>query len=368
MKSLANPVHRSKRFRPLPTEVVTPTQRPRTEAVHGQRVFSCSKLTVIVPETIVARLCRFAENAWPLEWLGQAVGHRYVDADGDYVVVLGIVPDTDAIATAGMVKSTSKSEFNTRTAATVLYPDGEVLAWVHTHPGYGARFSSQDFRNQRTWTEPYHLGIVVDPSDARGVMSVYRGPEGELMQLVEPSSPRPGPGRPSYSSTVTGQAASLGAPPLKFPESPPVSSEAQIGLSRMATGKEVDAHDKSQPRRKSRIVARIARINVWLALGLILIVVGILQRLNSSLSEIQSEQRVQSARIQSLSMERQSLSPPTATAPVATDQASTREPSTVESGYPVISTAEQAAKACLNPTLPTAEPLSSVTPAVASKP
>lgn len=368
MKVLPEPARRSKRFRPLPTEVVAPTRRPRIEIIHEKRVFTCSTLTVVIPESIVARLCRFAENARPLEWLGQAVGRRYIDAEGEYVVVFGIVPDIDAIATAGMVKSTPKSEFDTRTAATVLYPDGEVLAWVHTHPGYGARFSGQDFRNQRTWTEPYHLGIVVDPSDARSVMSVYRGPEGELMQLVESTWPRSGPCGPCYSSAATVQAASLGAPPLKFPEPPPVSCEARIGLSRMSMDTEVDAHDKAQPRRKSRIVDRIASINVWLALGLILIVVGIFQRLNSSLSEIQSEQRAQSVRIKSLSTDRQSASGPTVVAPAATDRSSTNDFSTVEPADSLNTDAERVAMACLNPTLPMAEPRSSVTPAVTPKP
>jgi len=42
--------------------------------------------------------------------------------------------------------------------------DQRVVGWYHSHPGFGAFFSSTDKKTQRDFfNQPYNIGLVVDP-------------------------------------------------------------------------------------------------------------------------------------------------------------------------------------------------------------
>lgn len=136
-----------------------------------------------VPTSLVDRCVAWGRKAAPNEWYGLVVGKLCEHGGRRHVVVLGVVPDPEAEGRPSSVKTTSNSEFRTRMSARVLYPDGIVLGWAHGHLKHGIRFSAVDRANQRTWTQPHSLGIVVDPWHAERV-SVYRGPDSELLTLV----------------------------------------------------------------------------------------------------------------------------------------------------------------------------------------
>jgi proteasome lid subunit RPN8/RPN11 len=163
----------------------------RSLARVGYLVYAGSSgFEVAISEHVVERMMLLGLQAAPREWYGLLVGRVYEDDVGRHVVILGVVPDPEADAHTGSVRTSFDSELRTRMAARLLYPDGVSVGWVHGHIRYGARYSSTDFKNQATWTQPHSIGIVVDPfSDPR--LGVYRGPEGELLEPVMPSAPLP---------------------------------------------------------------------------------------------------------------------------------------------------------------------------------
>jgi proteasome lid subunit RPN8/RPN11 len=163
----------------------------RSLARVGYLVYSGSSgFEVAISEHVVERMMLLGRQAAPREWYGLLVGRVYEDDVGRHVVILGVVPDPEADAHTGSVRTSFDSELRTRMAARLLYPDGVSVGWAHGHIRYGARYSSTDFKNQATWTQPHSIGIVVDPfSDPR--LGVYRGPEGELLEPVMPSAPLP---------------------------------------------------------------------------------------------------------------------------------------------------------------------------------
>lgn len=163
-----------------------------------------------VPVAVVERCVAWGLQAEPNEWYGLVIGKLCEAGGRRHVVVLGVVPDPGAKGHPGSVETTSDSEFRTRMSARLLYPDGIVLGWVHGHLRHGVRFSSTDQATQRTWTQPHALGIVVDPWNAKR-LAVYRGPDSELMTLVE-EVPAPAPcGRSEKPSRLRRLAARVRA-------------------------------------------------------------------------------------------------------------------------------------------------------------
>ena len=170
----------------------------RSTARTGYLVFANSAgFEVAIPEIVVERMTVLGELASPREWYGLLVGRLYEDAEGRHVIILGVVPDPEADARNGSVRTSFDSELRTRMTAQSLYPDGMPVGWAHGHIRYGARYSSTDFRNQATWTQPHSIGIVVDPF-SEPKLGVYRGPEGEVLKRVLPP--------PAAPATVTSKA------------------------------------------------------------------------------------------------------------------------------------------------------------------
>jgi proteasome lid subunit RPN8/RPN11 len=172
-------------FRPVShvTEPITPVARALART--GYLIFrGADGFEVAIPAQVVERMLAFGRAAAPLEWFGLVVGRVGEDERGRHVVVLGVVPDPEARAERHFVQSTVASEFETRTSARTLYPDGIVVGWVHGHVRQGAQYSSTDRENQTSWGQTHSLGVVVDPWDPKRV-AVYRGPRSELLTLVE---------------------------------------------------------------------------------------------------------------------------------------------------------------------------------------
>lgn len=179
---------RAPTFRPLPIIEEPDRVLPRAEALGRGWVFEARDgFQALMAEALVRRLETWAKAAAPKEWFGLAIVQRCRDDRGNYALVLGVVPDTDARTAPASVTTTAESEFRTRHSARILYPDGVPGGWAHSHPGYGVAFSQQDRRNQATWTEPDSLGIVVDPW-AEATVGVYRGPRSERLRLVTATS------------------------------------------------------------------------------------------------------------------------------------------------------------------------------------
>lgn len=181
-------------------EKVHAVNRDAAPAEH--RVFRADDgFEAIVAEQVIERAVAIGRASEPLEWMGLLVGRICEDARGRYVRVLGMVRDREATAGRHDVHSTPESEAATRALARDLFPDCVAIGWIHGHVRHGVFFSPVDRENQRSWRQPYAVGIVVDPWN-RELLAVYRGPESERLTPVttsasHPATPLPQPRRPS---------------------------------------------------------------------------------------------------------------------------------------------------------------------------
>ena len=161
-----------------------PMQREAARA--GYRIFrSRDGFEVALGVAVIRRAILMGRSAAPNEWIGLLVGQLFSDDGGDHVVVVGLVPDVDAVVGPGFVATSHESEFRTRALARTLFPDGIIVGWVHGHVRHGVQYSATDRQNQATWRKEHAIGIVVDPWDPKE-LAVYRGPESELLQEVLP--------------------------------------------------------------------------------------------------------------------------------------------------------------------------------------
>ena len=169
-------------FRILADDEVVPDKKSRTLERGARLVFTAADgFEVLVDEVILARLVFWAKTNAPNEWMGFVAASYFVDDEGVYLVVRGIVPATGAKATAVTVVTTPAIEADARAMASLCFPDAQVWGWVHSHPGYGTEFSGPDRANQRKWSAD-SVGLVVDPFAAEGhQLGVYRGPDSERL-------------------------------------------------------------------------------------------------------------------------------------------------------------------------------------------
>jgi proteasome lid subunit RPN8/RPN11 len=205
-------------FRPVEVVPEPVHDVSRELARSGYRVYrGMDGFEAAVAEHVVERALAIGKKAAPNEWYGLLVGRLYRDERSSHVVVLGLVPDPEASAGTGYVKTTHASEFRTRALARLVYPDAVILGWIHGHVRYGARYSATDRENQATWTQSHAIGIVVDPFD-RTEIAVYRGPNAELLAAAadEPSdtlrAPPPVPPEPPTEGASAPKPSTSPAP------------------------------------------------------------------------------------------------------------------------------------------------------------
>ena len=164
-----------------------PLRRRGTRDDANARVFRARDgFETRIDECLIERALAIGRAAKPHEWLALLLGDV---VDGSHVSVRELAVDARVDAGPNHVRSTPDSEAFTRAAARLAFPELEVVGWIHGHLGHGARFSSVDHENQRTWSDECAIGIVVDPWSTPEI-AVYRGPDAELLREV-PSVRRP---------------------------------------------------------------------------------------------------------------------------------------------------------------------------------
>jgi len=131
---------------------------------------------------VIERAFALSRRAHPNEWIGRLITEVREDAAGTYVVVLGIVPDSEASVTPAYAESSPMANSRVNELAERAFGRSAVGGPAHGHTGCGATYSVTDRANQRGWPDPWALGLVVDPWGKPDV-GVYRGPDSE--RLVE---------------------------------------------------------------------------------------------------------------------------------------------------------------------------------------
>lgn len=85
------------------------------------------------------------------------------------------------------------------------HPDLEIVGWYHSHPGFGIFLSDHDLFIQRHFFErPGQIAHVVDP--VAGSEGIFGWEDGEIVELVQTATERPGLGRASARAEAPPEA------------------------------------------------------------------------------------------------------------------------------------------------------------------
>lgn len=147
------------RIRPVPLQLMPTTPDAQSFSEHrtadGARIF--------VAHTVIDALITLESEHHPNESAGLLFGGYYTDGENKCTVVTHFEPprDGEVIGSEAMVTITAAGAEQMQSRAHRRLLLLNAVGWGHTHPTFEAYFSGTDRREQRAWTEPGSVGIVV---------------------------------------------------------------------------------------------------------------------------------------------------------------------------------------------------------------
>ena len=81
---------------------------------------------------------------------------------------IGQAPVLDSINERARVRASGPAVYRTTRALRRAFPIADLVGWWHSHPGFGTHFSSTDRETQATYSAPWSVGLVVDPTESGG--------------------------------------------------------------------------------------------------------------------------------------------------------------------------------------------------------
>ncbi len=131
------------------------------------------------------QMAGWGQKASHVEVIGRLAGRRCTDGKGGYVLVERATLNRRArcgvafVMTDFAAEDSGRREFQRKCRAL------DCVDWWHTHPSSLALFYSEtDRQNQRTWSDPNAIGIVLNPALQGDVVKVFRGPHSIELRLV----------------------------------------------------------------------------------------------------------------------------------------------------------------------------------------
>lgn len=121
-------------------------------------------LKIFIPRPVFEGIIAHSNTTLDREVGGSLIGNLYAYRGVDYIEIEGYIPAERAVSLPASFRFTHDS-FEARTRRMEReFPDGIVVGWHHTHPGYSVFLSSTDVYAHRThFALPWMVAFVVDP-------------------------------------------------------------------------------------------------------------------------------------------------------------------------------------------------------------
>lgn len=196
--------------------------RPRPTASGSFKIFrsELDGFRVYIHREVIHSIIQHAEKGGVNEVIGLLAGRICVDpATGPYTVIMvaGEARNGEFQSTAGEVELLAEGLDRVRSRIEDTHPDREVVGWYHTHPHCQPRFSSIDTREQRSWSDPNHIGIVYSGQKTDEPFGVYRGPSATLLSPARSAATKP---RARSISRVVGDGSRTAIQTSYLPQPP----------------------------------------------------------------------------------------------------------------------------------------------------
>jgi hypothetical protein len=150
----------------------------------GYAEFRLGSHAVFVHPGVCGRLSKAAHDADPHETGGVLAGRVLQDIEGNYTIVEGAAIAPRRSGSVGRISLSPDLTAELKKEATTRYPTCDVVGWWHSHLSPSG-FSGVDQDNQRVWSDPSHVGLLVFARAGSRRALAYLGPESRLMETVE---------------------------------------------------------------------------------------------------------------------------------------------------------------------------------------
>ena len=150
---------------------------------------------VVLRQSIVNHIHLHGQQTTEVEICGVLVGRGYRDEQGPFIYIEGAIRGDHAESQVAQVTFTAETWNHIYAIADNAWPEGRILGWYHTHPGFGIFLSGMDlFIHDNFFNSPEQFAIVYDPLS--GEEGIFLWKEGQAMRaeyLVEPDAPADAP-------------------------------------------------------------------------------------------------------------------------------------------------------------------------------
>ncbi len=164
---------------PLLRSAPNPAKFTEHRTADGRRIY--------VAIDVIENLARLERAEHPVETACLLFGGFFSDGEHPCAIVTRLIlPEPgEVIGSPSMVTITAEGSEQMVARAWLENPLLKPLGWGHTHPCFEAYFSHVDREEQRVWTEPASVGVVISGLEApRNRYQVFVGPESEPAPLV----------------------------------------------------------------------------------------------------------------------------------------------------------------------------------------
>jgi proteasome lid subunit RPN8/RPN11 len=136
--------------------------------------------TVLVLHSVMNRLRERSHLALPVETGGLLAGRVFRDEQGPYTVVLEFVEAAPSAGGLGLFRLSPEATHAIKDRLALVAPACDVVGWFHSHPS-PMHYSQTDRANQRLWSDPNHVGILVFATGTE-FGALYQDPDSRLLR------------------------------------------------------------------------------------------------------------------------------------------------------------------------------------------
>jgi proteasome lid subunit RPN8/RPN11 len=169
------------------------------------------RVPVVIRQSVLNAVHLHGQQHNDVEICGVLVGRGYRDEQGPYLYIQGAIRGDHAESQVAQVTFTSDTWNHIHAIMDNAFPEERILAWYHTHPGFGVFLSGMDlFIQDNFFSAPEQFALVYDPlSGDEGVFVWEQGKTVKTQVLIEPDAEEDPPQRPHAKKSL--HAATAGA-------------------------------------------------------------------------------------------------------------------------------------------------------------
>jgi proteasome lid subunit RPN8/RPN11 len=147
------------------------------------------RFTVFVTPDAVIDLHKGTLQHAPDEAYGLLMGRVYADKIGIFTIISRAIYANEYEKSSNHIQLSHEEVEKLYSLARRTHPVGDIIGWTHSHDCL-SEYSDVDYREQQTWDESYHVGIltfmdnVAEPKNSPWCVA-YRGPEAGILYLTK---------------------------------------------------------------------------------------------------------------------------------------------------------------------------------------